>query len=480
MGCSSSKAKKDRTVVGDSVPFSISNTPERENGRATPSSTLLHRSRRESSQHCYLASNFTDDDIKKNLHQKAPIYRVVLTGGPCAGKSTLLSTIQTKFAQRTGIKVFCVPEAATLLVAGGLEWTDMTYEKVIEYQLALLRVQIALEDQIYAIAKANNQPSLIVSDRGCMDGRAYCSPEQFAEILRRGGWEKETLRDERYDAVVHMVTAAIGAKGYYNFDNPARFENVEEAAIADEKLRQMYVGHPLLRVFDNSTTFESKLERIMQFIGHLIGHDFPHNATRRFVLKRPPLESDIAIPFVRARVTITVLNNSSEDEVMQVMKREQDNSCVYFYTCLKRRQKADAQQLDQQQRSDDEPGCDGLEGTIQCEEEENVIKREHRISAREYASLLHQRDPKRVDVVKENISFVFDSHYCEVATFTAPKWTIGRSTLYIDCESSKAPVDLPSFLEIDYERRSGWGSSFQISMESSATSTASVSTSPTR
>jgi predicted ATPase len=410
---------------------------------------------------------------------------VVLTGGPCAGKSTLLSMIQTKFAQRAGIKVYCVPEAATLLVAGGLEWTEMTEEKIIEYQLALLRVQLVLEDQLCAIAKANNQPSLIVSDRGSMDGRAYCSPEQFAEVLRRGGWDMETLRDERYDAVVHMVSAAIGATEFYNFDNPARFENVSEAAIADEKLRQMYVGHPLLRVFDNTTGFENKLERVMQFIGHVIGHECPHNTTRRYVLKKAPLESDITMPFVRARVTLTVLNNSTEDEVMQVMKREQDNSCIYFYTCIKRR-KPNAECSEGAAAST--AGDDTSEGGAQADSSttldctmlgaENVTKSEHRISAREYASLVHQRDPTRVDVVKDNISFVFQSHYCEVATFVAPQWTIGRSTLYVDCDDSSAALELPCFLEIDHERRSGWGSSFQISHESRASFHG--SSSPTR
>eukprot|EP00331_Platyophrya_macrostoma_P018826 CAMPEP_0176474778 /NCGR_PEP_ID=MMETSP0127-20121128/43224_1 /TAXON_ID=938130 /ORGANISM="Platyophrya macrostoma, Strain WH" /LENGTH=51 /DNA_ID=CAMNT_0017870269 /DNA_START=63 /DNA_END=214 /DNA_ORIENTATION=- len=51
----------------------------------------------------------------------------------------------------------------------------MTSEKVVEYQLALLRVQVALEDQFFAVARASRQPAIIVSDRGTMDGRAYCT-----------------------------------------------------------------------------------------------------------------------------------------------------------------------------------------------------------------------------------------------------------------------------------------------------------------
>ena len=83
----------------------------------------------------------------------APVHRVVLTGGPCAGKSTSLGMLQTKLLS-AGFNVYCVPEAATLLVNGGLTWTEMTEDKATLYQLALLRTQIALEDAFLDIAKA--------------------------------------------------------------------------------------------------------------------------------------------------------------------------------------------------------------------------------------------------------------------------------------------------------------------------------------
>lgn len=465
MGCNSSKLRdkpsqqqsdaeplSDRLHAHEEARRSPTPQPTEDEISPTPSGQFVPRMtpRRQSLQGC------TDDDIKKKLANAPPIYRIVLTGGPCAGKSTLLSLIQTKLAQRTGIKVYTVPEAATLLVGGGLEWTDMTNEKVIEYQLALLRVQIALEDQLYAIALSSGKPSLIVSDRGTMDGRAYCTPEQFAEILRRGGWNLETLRDERYDAIVHMVSAAIGAKDFYNFDNPARFENVDEAIVADEKLRQMYVGHPLLRVFDNSTSFEEKLERVMHFIGYVIGDEFPHSMTRRFTIAHPVTENEIPLTCVKARVTITILHNSNSNEVMQVMKREQDKACVYYYTCMKRKPRSSLGSSDMEAATTPSSQTDDL----------SVIRSEHRISAREYASLLLQRDPVRVDIVKDNYSFVYHNHYCEVATFVSPSWAVGKSTLYIDCETTSTKIDLPPFLSIESERQDGFASSFQISHKS--------------
>ena len=49
---------------------------------------------------------------------KHPIIRICLTGGPCAGKTTALATLNQVLAQ-LGFRVLLVPEAATLLMKGG-------------------------------------------------------------------------------------------------------------------------------------------------------------------------------------------------------------------------------------------------------------------------------------------------------------------------------------------------------------------------
>lgn len=38
------------------------------------------------------------------------------------------------------------------------------------------------------------------------------------------------IRDGRYDAVIHLETAARGAEPHYNLDNEARYENNLEIA----------------------------------------------------------------------------------------------------------------------------------------------------------------------------------------------------------------------------------------------------------
>jgi nucleoside-triphosphatase THEP1 len=70
-----------------------------------------------------------------------------VTGGPCAGKTTALSTINSYLSSR-GYKVYIVPEAATLLMKSGFSIDANTFTDLdaIYFQAHLMRTQIALED----------------------------------------------------------------------------------------------------------------------------------------------------------------------------------------------------------------------------------------------------------------------------------------------------------------------------------------------
>ena len=55
--------------------------------------------------------------------------------------------------------------------------------------------------------------------------------------------DEVTIRDARYNAVLHMTTAADGAEGFYTSENnPSRMEGVEEAKILDKKIREAWLG----------------------------------------------------------------------------------------------------------------------------------------------------------------------------------------------------------------------------------------------
>ncbi|XP_037953200.1 TRPL translocation defect protein 14-like [Teleopsis dalmanni] len=62
---------------------------------------------------------------KMNNSEKKRVYKIVLTGGPCGGKTTGQSRLCT-FFENLGWKVFRVPETASVLLSGGVKFSDLT------------------------------------------------------------------------------------------------------------------------------------------------------------------------------------------------------------------------------------------------------------------------------------------------------------------------------------------------------------------
>lgn len=90
------------------------------------------------------------------------------------------------------------------------------------------------------------------------------SKDAWDKLLRSVGIHTVDVRDNRYNQVIHLVTAADGAEDYYNCeDNPTRTEGVELARVIDRATCQAWVGHPYIDIIDNSTAFEEKLTRML-------------------------------------------------------------------------------------------------------------------------------------------------------------------------------------------------------------------------
>lgn len=190
------------------------------------------------------------------------IVRMVLTGGPCAGKTSAIDRLKSALEAK-GWAVLVIGETATELISGGV--APWTLESNLAYQSCQLALQIEKE-RIFSLAAAQMKGAegiLILCDRGCMDNRAYMTEEEFAAALLTLGETEETLL-ARYDGIFHLVTAAKGAECFYTLaNNAARTETAEAAALLDDRLLLAWQGHPCHRVIDNSTDFEGKLCRLV-------------------------------------------------------------------------------------------------------------------------------------------------------------------------------------------------------------------------
>jgi predicted ATPase len=177
--------------------------------------------------------------------------RIVLTGGPGAGKTAVLEVIRKAMCRH----VHVLPESAGILFGGGFP-RGKTPSLLRAAQRAIFYVQRELEETIrdenYAVA---------LCDRGTIDALAYWpGPDELWPAV--GTCLDEQLA--RYHAVIHLRTPPDG--NGYNRDNPLRLETAAEAAIIDEKIAGAWTRHP--RYFEVPVTAEfiTKATRTIELI----------------------------------------------------------------------------------------------------------------------------------------------------------------------------------------------------------------------
>ena len=203
----------------------------------------------------------------KGFHKptETRVVRVVLTGGPCAGKTSSLVAM-TEAAKREGFDVYRAPECATLCFNCGFSFPDADdpqfEEKVLMFQKALFKLQLQMERSMTLMAASTGRPSIIIFDRGLMDGKAYMTAESWQQLLHDVAHEGRDVvlmgRDltedyilQRYDGIIHMTTAADGAADHYRYgqvcddhgNHVYRRETPEEAIALDRKTQRCWTGH---------------------------------------------------------------------------------------------------------------------------------------------------------------------------------------------------------------------------------------------
>lgn len=194
------------------------------------------------------------------------IWKFVITGGPCAGKTEAVKIIKQDLSKK-GLKVIAVPETATELISSEITPWELGRNK---FQFLLLERSLNKEITAEKAAECFEQDVVIIYDRGLLDGKAYMQSEPFMDELKKYNEDEKTVLD-RYNAVFHLVTTANGAEDFYTLaNNEARTESIEEAIKLDNKLKDTWCNHKNFKVIDNSTNFELKMKRLINEIDNVI------------------------------------------------------------------------------------------------------------------------------------------------------------------------------------------------------------------
>ena len=74
------------------------------------------------------------ESVMAEKQAERKIWKLVLTGGPCGGKTTGQARLST-FFENLGWKVYRVPETANVLLAGGVNFAELSPQAAENFQV---------------------------------------------------------------------------------------------------------------------------------------------------------------------------------------------------------------------------------------------------------------------------------------------------------------------------------------------------------
>lgn len=188
--------------------------------------------------------------------------KIVLTGGPASGKSTIINILRNK-----GISV--VPEVATLLLDNGFyplpnPWTP---EWQIGLQEMITRAQVAIE--------MSRKEDLLVLDRGLYDGAAYLmkAGKRIDKAFKMIELWTDCSDTIRYDKVIVLTTVAKDENLYNKLraTNPVRFESRKEALALQDLIEKAWFqafdkGYVEEMIVLETLDIEEKIKRVIELL----------------------------------------------------------------------------------------------------------------------------------------------------------------------------------------------------------------------
>ena len=213
--------------------------------------------------------------MQENMQGKN-IFEIVLTGGPCSGKTTFLKDA-VPLLEKKGFKVLVMNEVPVEFYNSGIRSSDLS-----EFDFRSMIIERILKNQenLRQVAKAccdKGQKVVIFYDRGLMDNKGFCSPEVWNQLLTEFKLSEASINAD-YDAVFDLETVAVVSDTLWNLHGgevPARYQKTpKEAIVREEQIRKHWGGHHHFVVFENGEFgWQNKFQKIFNAVCSVLGLD---------------------------------------------------------------------------------------------------------------------------------------------------------------------------------------------------------------
>lgn len=197
--------------------------------------------------------------------------RIVLTGGPGSGKTTVLNSIVNIYSS-LGVKVIVVSETATEIINSGIKPFGDDKIDLLDFQELVLSLQLSKEklfDRSIELYKKSHPDKdiLVIYDRGAIDNKAYINDKDFNSILNQVCQNSYSSILNKYDLVIDLV----GAKSFYTLENNhARSESADVALELGEKTLKSWTGHPKVKIVSPKEKMEDKVAEVISYINEVL------------------------------------------------------------------------------------------------------------------------------------------------------------------------------------------------------------------
>lgn len=178
--------------------------------------------------------------------------RIVITGGPGAGKTACLEVARRTLCDHVGF----ARESASIVFGGGFPREPRELAECAA-QRAIFHVQHELE----TLFDDRADLEVVLCDRGTLDCAAYW-PRAEADFYRELG-TTHAAELARYAIVIHLRPPPDG-DGYKR--KGLRIESAAEAARIDTRIEHCWRGHPSRFFVEHTHDFHAKVRRVLEVV----------------------------------------------------------------------------------------------------------------------------------------------------------------------------------------------------------------------
>lgn len=309
--------------------------------------------------------------------------KVCLTGGPSTGKTSVINAINKHFSS-LGYNVIIAPETATSFIQSGIRPFGDNALPSIEFQRLVIQNQLHNERICEKAAEVlGKDKSIIICDRGVLDGIAYVNEQEWKSILEKEGIHPRDLLTS-YDVVLYMLGKS---EIFTTENNKSRYESsADEALEKGKKVLKSYLSHDNLRVIQPREDIKDKELEVINIIANMLKLPTRVREQHKFLVDGIDVEK---LASLSSKVVIKQDYLRCDDDTEYRIRRiEQNGIYSYHFSVIKK-----------------------------CVNGIREILTDDVISESAYRNLLLTKSDNSISLTKTRYSFVHDQQYFKLDIF---------------------------------------------------------------